>query len=342
MTLTERIEGFSGLGKALRSENWDALIEKAYRQNGWFTPESCAFAIANWGTLLTDKNLADWVARYPLNEILTKKIGIVSAGNIPLAGFHDFLCILLANHTAQLKLSAKDDILLKGISQRLIEIAPRFKDRIQFLSGVLPACDAVIATGSDNAAKHFEYYFKNTPHIVRRNRNSVAVMDGQENEGDLRGLAKDIFTYFGLGCRNVSKVFIPTGYDLDLIFRGLFEWKEIAKNNKYISNYEYNKTLYLLNKESLLENGFIVLKESSELSSPVGVLFYEYYSNLNDLNEKLVSIKDKIQCIVNRKGEFFSNVQFGEAQCPKLFDYADGFDTLQFLTNLPTLINDEA
>jgi len=337
MTLTERIEGFSGLGKALRSENWGILIENAYRQNGWFTPDSCAFAIANWGTLLTDNHLADWAAHYPLNEISTKKIGVVSAGNIPLAGFHDFLCTLLANHTVLIKLSAKDDILLKGISQRLIEIAPGFKDRIQFVSGVLPACDAIIATGSDNAAKHFEYYFKNTPHIVRRNRNSVAVLDGHEKEEEIIGLARDIFTYFGLGCRNVSKVFIPTGYDLDLIFRGLFEWKEIAKNNKYISNYEYNKTLYLLNKESLLENGFIVLKESSELSSPVGVLFYEYYSNLNDLKEKLVNIKEKIQCVVNSKGEFFSNVKFGEAQCPKLFDYADGFDTLQFLTNLPTL-----
>lgn len=251
------------------------------------------------------------------------------AGNIPMVGFHDLLCVLISGHSAIVKLSSDDKILLPAVIRSLSKYEPKLAAKVSFAQGLLSGFDAVIATGSNNTSRYFEAYFGKYPNIIRKGRNSVAVLEGDETEEEMKLLAKDIFDYYGLGCRNVTKLYIPADFDLDRIFNGLFPFADIVNHNKYANNYDYHKSLWLLNREELLDNGFILLKEDTRIASPIGTLFYERYQDRSSLEELLASQMNQIQCVVGR-----SFLPFGQSQCPALNDYADGVDTMNFLQSL--------
>lgn len=309
------------------------LIELSQSHNGWFTPDNVHFAIQSWAKALREENLNKWLSNYNFENSKPKTIGLVLAGNIPLVGFHDFLSVLISGNKALIKTSSNDQYLIKFLIKYLIALDHRISDRVSFVEGKLENFDAVIATGSNNTARYFEYYFKNKPNIIRKNRNSVAVLTGEETKEELIALGDDIFRYFGLGCRNVSKIFVPEGYNFDSFFNAVFEHQEIIKYEKYANNYDYNKAVYLMSNFKLLDNGFLTLKEDTSYSSPISSVFYEYYSSIDSLTKKLDNDKENIQCIVS-KNKIQNSVSFGETQKPNLWDYADNLDTLQFLMNL--------
>ena len=308
-------------------------IKIAQENNSWFTQENILFALESWSKSLTKNNLEEWISKNEINIENPKKVAIVMAGNIPMVGFHDFLSVLISGHSVLVKQSSNDKHLLPFLAKYLEYVETSFKGNITFTEQKLENFDAVIATGSDNTARYFEYYFKNKPNIIRKSRNSVAVFNGKETEEDLQKLAEDVFTYFGLGCRSVSKIYVPKGYDFNNFFNGMFVKKDIINNAKYANNYDYNKAVYLMSLFDLLENGFLMIKEDESYSSPIATIFYEYYDNEIDLKIKLHQDKDKIQCIVAR--DFLENeIAFGETQNPQLWDYADGVNTLEFLSKI--------
>lgn len=352
MQLQERINAFVALGKfisqfSLKNSKkieplkfndvyFDEMLQKlesAKNHNGWFTPENLSFSCKSWSEALSEENLKKWVSAYSFEQTSNKTIAIIMAGNIPLVGFHDFLSVLISGNKVLAKLSSNDKILLPFLAKYLVQIEPRFADYISFTEGRLVDFDAVIATGSNNTARYFDYYFGKYPHIIRKNRNSVAVLTGNETPKQMETLADDIFRYFGLGCRNVSKIFIPEDYNFDSFFNGMFSWKDIINNNKYINNYDYNKAVYLMSSFKLLDNEYLLLKENEGYSSPISVVFYETYKNLDSLKGTLVLEKENIQCVVSKAG-IENEVDFGKAQTPQLWDYADGVDTLAFLLKL--------
>ncbi|MBA3901909.1 MAG: acyl-CoA reductase [Bacteroidetes bacterium] len=356
MSLERRINVFSTLGKFLRQfADKDAAneiddetvalntlfydqIENAIRSsvhyNGWFIESNVRTALGAFAQNLNEKDISEWIE--PYRDELEKdkgplKVGVIMAGNIPLAGFHDFLSVLIAGNTFFGKLSSSDRILLPLISEVLIEIEPEFKTKIIFSSGRIDGVQAVIATGSNNTYRYFEYYFGKYPKILRKNRNSVAVLSGNETPMNLFNLGYDIFQYFGLGCRNISKLYVPEAYDFDKFFAGIFEHQPVENNHKYANNYMYNKTVYLLNNHKLLENGFLILKEDKSNTSPVGMLFYEYYDDFKTLEPDLNNgLQTNLQCLVTRIETSLPTIDFGKAQSPKLSDYADGVDTIKF------------
>jgi hypothetical protein len=312
------------------------VINLIKQENQWFTNDSVLNAIGAWANLLNKENLSNWVNNYMFNTPKSPlTVAIIMAGNIPLVGFHDFLCVLVSGNKALIKPSSDDRILLKLVIETLIEINPELKDRIEIVEGAIKNIDAIIATGSNNSARYFDYYFNKYPNIIRKNRNSIAILSGKESERELNLLAKDIFNYYGLGCRNVSKVYVPLNYNFNQFFESIFEFGEVINHNKYGNNYEYNRAVYLMNSVPLLDNNFLLLKEDESLSSPIGVLFYEYYSDINDVKNLIKNNADKIQCVVCDKNINFTNtVNFGESQQPGLMDYADGVDVMDFLTKL--------
>lgn len=315
---------------------YDLLVEKidiAVHYNGWFTKDNILYALETWALVLTENSILKWTQSYSFLKNNTKTVGIITAGNIPLVGFHDFISVLMSGHKVVIKQSSNDQNLLPILSDYLICVEPRFKDLITFTEGQLNDFDAVIATGSNNTARYFEHYFAKYPHIIRKNRNAVAVLSGDETEAELEALGEDVFRYFGLGCRSVSKIFVPKNYDFDKLFKAVFKQNEIINYNKYKNNYDYNKTVYLMSQIPLLENGFLVLKEDTAYASPIATLFYEYYESVSDLKEKLLFDKDQIQCVVS-KGVTTESIPFGHTQQPQLWEYADGVDTIDFLLNL--------
>ncbi|OAB78119.1 acyl-CoA reductase [Cochleicola gelatinilyticus] len=354
MDLQQRINAFTALGQFLSQfssektlkndaiqgndlffERMSQQLDTAVHHNGWFTRENIQFALKSWGKALSEENIKKWLSKYPIpKKTNLKTIAIIMAGNIPLVGFHDFLSVLITGNTALVKLSSNDSQLLPLISEYLIGIEPSFKQHIKITNKKLENFDAVIATGSDNTARYFDYYFGKYPHIIRKNRNAVAVLTGKETPEQLNALANDVFRYFGLGCRNVSKVFLPEDYNFDPLFNGMFSWKHMINNNKYINNYDYNKAVYLMSNLDLLDNEFLLLKEDSGYSSPISVLFYEKYKDLSEIKQKLKSEAEHIQVIVSDSG-IKEEVPFGAAQKPQLWDYADGVDTVDFLLKLP-------
>ena len=348
MDLYTRINAFEALGNYINTiasdyENYlknnkvsneaSQLLENAKPHNGWFTSENMLLALRNWSEALSKDNLLRWTSAYQFTDTAPKTVAIIMAGNIPLVGFHDFLSVLISGNKALVKQSSNDAVLLPFLSEFLINYEPEFKNRIQFSDEHLKNFDAVIATGSNNTARHFEYYFGKYPNIIRHNRNSVAILTGNETLEELKNLCNDIFTYFGLGCRNVSKIYVPVNYDFEMFFKACYDWKEIIHNNKYINNYDYNKAVYLMDNLPLLDNEFLILKEDSQLSSPIAVLFYEYYDSLPQLRKHLQTISEDIQCVVSSNLSP-GDVHFGETQKPKLWDYADDVDTLAFLLQL--------
>ena len=310
------------------------VITKAEQHNGWFTRNNILFALQQWGELLTKDNIQDWLSNYDLKQIeQPKTVGIVMAGNIPLVGFHDFLSVLLSGHKVLAKLSSNDKILLPFITDYLIKQEPSLKNAIAFVDGKMEDFDAVIATGSNNTSRYFEYYFGKKPNIIRKNRNSIAILTGNESKEELEALNEDIFRYYGLGCRNVSKIYVPKGYDFEPFFNAMYTQKEIINQHKYANNYDYNKAVYLMSDFKILDNGFLVLKEEDTLASPISVLFYSFYDTLDALYNEMAGMQDLIQCVVTAQG-LASEVKFGETQKPKLNDYADGVDTMEFLRQL--------
>jgi len=316
--------------KTIWSQKLSETIEFAGHKNGWFTKENVLSAFESWSNLLTEDRLSGWLSAYDINKNSKKAVALILAGNIPLVGFHDFLSVLVTGNKALVKLSDSDAVLLPFLSSFLIEMEPTLKERIAFEDGKLEHFDAVIATGSNNTARYFEYYFGNKPNIIRKNRNSVAVLTGYESTSQLEALGKDIFQYYGLGCRSVSKLFVPEGYDFDTFFQSIFSFNEIVNQHKYANNYDYNKAVYLMSDFPILDNGFIILKEDVSYSSPIASLNYEFYIDKEELKKKLIADKEKLQCIVS-KGVFENEVLFGETQIPSLNDYADGIDTVDFL-----------
>lgn len=352
MNLEQRTNAFVKLGEFLKQftlpspqQNEDVLFNDVFfdgfkhqiklskEHNGWFTDENIRFAINSWARALSKEQLDTWLKPYNFKNSPSQKVAVIMAGNIPLVGFHDFLSVLISGHHILVKQSSNDKHLLPFIAKYLEYVEPNFKDRISFHDGQLKDFDAVIATGSNNTARYFEYYFKNKPSLIRRNRNSVAVITGQETEEEMQLLSNDIFTYFGLGCRNVSKIFVPENYNFEAFFKGIYDWNEIIEGSKYANNYDYNKAVYIMSEFNMLENGFLMIKEDQSYSSPIATIFYEYYSDLDKLREKLKQDQDLIQCVVSNM-EIASDIKFGQTQHPELSDYADGVDTLAFLSQL--------
>jgi hypothetical protein len=309
------------------------LIELSQSHNGWFTPEQVYYSFNSWTEALTEANLNQWISTYDFSKVHSKTVGLILAGNIPLVGFHDFLSVLIAGHKVLVKTSSNDQHLLPFLAEYLIETAPEFKNYIEFTEGKLENFDAVIATGSNNTARYFEYYFKDKPSIIRKNRNSVAVLNGNETKEDLTNLGEDIFRYFGLGCRNVSKLFVPKGYDFKNFFEAIFVYQDIIKYERYANNYDYNKAVFLMSLFQLLDNGFVTIKEDTSYASPISSIFYEFYEDIEEVKTRLQNDADHIQCIVSN-GLVDNSIAFGQTQQPKLWDYADNVDTLAFLLKL--------
>lgn len=330
-----KIEGLTALGNYLLSE--DEALQKAIIQaknkNAWFTEDQVKNAVIATGRLLNKENLLEWTSNYSFGS--RKKIGLTLAGNIPLVGFHDILAVLVSDNIALIKLSTSDDILIPLILNKLIEFEPSFKEQIKLIDK-LNGFDAVIATGSNNTSRYFEYYFSKVPHIIRKNRNSVAALNGKETTEELKALGRDILDYFGLGCRNVSKLYVPKGYDFTLFFEAIEEYHPIINHHKYNNNYDYNKSIFLVNKVEHLDNGFLLVAKNEALSSPLSVIFYEEYENLKAVKELLESKKEDIQVLVSSclTDSALATTFFGNSQQPNLWDYADGVNTLKFLSSL--------
>jgi hypothetical protein len=305
-------------------------IDQSIHYNGWFTRENVIFSLQQWSKALTQSNLDTWLKPYEFDQKEQKTVAIIMAGNIPLVGFHDFLSVLISGHKVLVKQSSNDKQLLPVIAAYLMNIAPEFEDRIEFTEDRLSDFDAVIATGSNNTARYFEYYFSRKPNIIRKNRNSIAVLTGKESNEQLEALGEDIFKYFGLGCRNVSKLYVPKEYNFDSFFKAMYPWNSLLNSAKYANNYDYNKAVYLMSEFKLLENGFLILKNDESFGSPIATLFYEEYEGEKELQEKLQQNKENLQCVVGTEAE----VDFGQTQQPNLWDYADGVDTLRFLEKL--------
>jgi hypothetical protein len=317
----------------------NTLIKQIPEKNPWFTRENILTAFKFWNEALQDDKVEKWIDSYPLDRnFIPKTVGLVTAGNIPMVGLHDMLSVLVSGHKAKIKMSSKDNLLLPLIYKFLADQNPGWKNKVTFTDEPLGRFDAVIATGSDNTARYFEYYFGKYPHIIRKNRNGVAVLTGTETEAELEALADDIMLYYGMGCRNVSKIFVPVDYDLNNIFKATLKYARYADHQKYMNNYRYNKAVFVMStdekeRNDLLENGLILLKKDHRYASPIGVIFYETYDNLDDVKSILQHDKDKIQVIVS-KADIPGAIPFGTTQKPELWDYADGIDTLEFLLKL--------
>ena len=314
-------------------DDFASLIVLSQSHTGWFTPEQVQFSVQSWAKALTEDNLNQWLSNYDFSKNEPKKVGLVLAGHIPLVGFHDFLSVLISGHDVLVKTSSNDQYLLKFLANYLIAVEPNLNSKITFVEGKLEGFDAVIATGSNNTARYFEYYFKDKPSIIRKNRNSVAVLDGTETFEDLVGLGEDIFRYFGLGCRNVSKLFVPKGYNFDNFFKAMYEYRDVIQYEKYANNYDYNKAVFLMSNFQLLDNEFLTIKEDVSYASPISSVFYEFYENLEEIATRLNADAEQIQCVVS-KNLIPNSVTFGQTQQPKLWDYADNVDTLAFLNSL--------
>lgn len=339
MTLEERIIAFTHLGSRIDEAlkigrpEFERAVRQATAANPWFTEENVGHAFEGMLHLLEPHKLHTWLGHYALpHEISPKHVGLVLAGNIPLVGFHDLLCVLVTGNIGHIKASAQDQVLPKFVVDLLIEIEPRFASQVRWYDHLLSGFSHVIATGSNNTSRYFESYFGKFPHIIRKNRNSVAVLDGNESLTDLHLLGRDIFRFFGLGCRNVSKVYLPAGYDPARLIDGLEGWKNIILHHKYRNNYDYQKAILLVERLPHLDNGFLLLRESASVASPVATLHYSFYHSTAELHAELEAQAQLIQCVVggHRTGRF-QHVPFGRAQLPEPWDYADGVDTVAFL-----------
>lgn len=334
MTLEDRIAAFTKLGNyidAIDEGTLENLLINSRNENSWFTNENVTLALTGIRKFLYADQLAEWTSQYEIQRQPDHTIAVVMAGNIPLVGFHDFLSILISGNKIQIKPSSKDTRLLNHLIEVLIDIEPAFRNRIAIVER-LQHFDAVIATGSDNTARYFDYYFSKYPHIIRRNRSSCAILTGFETDEELTTLGLDVFSFFGLGCRNVSKIFIPEHFEFPRLFEAWTSYESIIHHHKYHNNYDYQKSILLVNRVPFLDNGFVILQQNNGMVSPISVLYYEHYSTWDILQTRLDEEKNKIQCIVGNAKP--ATVRIGSAQSPSLWDYADQIDVLKFLETL--------
>ncbi len=332
------INSFSELGRQLLAPDaaLSALIENEQYHNAWFTPASVSEAVTAIGTMLNAEDLTTWLSKYDLQRSKPiKNVGLILAGNIPLVGFHDVLCVIASGNKALIKASSQDARLIKAVLEKLVAIDADFAGSFSFVDK-LEGFDAIIATGSNNSSRYFDYYFGKVPNIIRKNRNSIAVLSGNESAEDLFKLGHDILDYYGLGCRNVSKILVPKGYDFTFFFESIEGHKAIINHHKYNNNYDYNKSIYLVNGDKHFDNGFLMVKEDDRLTSPLSVLFFNYYNDITEAENIINENAQNIQCIVSTLPLQVSNqvVGFGQSQQPKPWDYADGVDTMEFLSSL--------
>lgn len=332
MILQERIILLGRLGQYMlgTSEEWQEMKDRAYRENQWFIPEFVDRSVENIARqFLNPSFLQNWAAGYQVPDIQThpKNIGVVMAGNIPLVGFHDFLCVFVSGHIATLKTSSKDEVLIKHLVKKLYEWGSGVQDEVSFAER-LTGCDAYIATGSNNSGRYFDYYFGKYPHIIRRNRTSVAILDGTETPEELAALADDIQLYFGLGCRNITQLNVPEGYDFIPLLNALRKYEHFMDFHKYKHNFDYHLALLIMSNKYYMSNDTVVMTENVSPFSPVSQLHYQYYQNPAELAGLLQGNPD-IQCVVGH-----GQIPFGQAQRPGLTDYADGVDTMAFLVGL--------
>ena len=346
-TLDQRIDTLNQLGKLFKDvcdNNKDSIyhiwinkfhdeISSAFQHNKWFTKEFVLLSLNNWSIELTENNLKKWIKKYRTKDCSEKTIAIIMAGNLPLVGFHDFICAFTLNYNCLIKLSSDDKILIPIIIEFIQSLLPDFENKIKLVQKPLKNFDGVIATGNNTSFKHFEFYFKKYPKLLRKSRHSIAILDGNESKNDLKNLGKDIFNFFGMGCRSVSKIFIPYNYNFDLLFNALYEHRGVINHNKYANNYDYNKAVYLMSEQKFVENGFLIIKEDNKLGSPIACLFYEKYKSISDLEKKTINIKDSLQCVVSNL-KISNAIAFGSCQNPRIEDYADNIDTLKFLLKI--------
>jgi hypothetical protein len=308
--------------------DFEILLKKSEIENPWFTMENHKFALQQWADLLTEENIKDWLKEYTVSKT-SKRVGLILAGNIPLVGLHDVISVVLSNHIPVIKLSSKDRYMIPFLLKKWNEFSEG-KVSFEFVEK-LENFDAVIATGSNNTARYLEYYFKDRLNIIRKNRTSIAVLKGDETDEELQLLAKDIFQYFGLGCRNVTRLFIPQDFVIDRLFENFLNFQDVINHNKYANNYDYNRAVYLLNQEKFLDNNFVMLKEDDKLFSPLSVINFSRYSSLDDVKNFIEENEENIQCVVAKDELGLDSVQLGEAQNPGLNTYADNVDTMKFL-----------
>ncbi|PIE50777.1 MAG: acyl-CoA reductase [Flavobacteriales bacterium] len=344
MNIELQIYGLSKLGKFIneffakevdefneRENEFHLLLKKSQMENAWFTPESLKSALLEWANAFDEDKIKAWLSHYsPVNE--QKTVGLILAGNIPLVGWHDVMSVILSGHTAMIKLSSKD----KNIIPFLLKLWNEYSENnIDYqLVEKLENFDAVIATGSNNTARYLNYYFEKYPHIIRKNRTSIGVLDGTETDEEIQKLAQDIFTYYGLGCRNISRLFLPKDFKLDQLFENFMEFSEIINHNSYANNYDYNKAIYLLNQEQFWDNNFVMLKEDEQLFSPLSVINFTHYNDMEEVKNFIDENQDSIQCVVSKKDFMEHIIPLGKAQQPELMDYADHIDTMKFLREI--------
>ena len=341
MTLNDRIEILASFGDDLadicngkEGEGFPGF-EKIKVYNPWFTEDNVRFCLQNWHSQLDRKSLTVFCSKYQIDEKLSNfRVAIVMAGNIPMVGFHDFACAFLCGVKIVAKLSSKDNVLMKWAIDQIKAKSPELSDRITYTEERLPEFDAVIATGSNNTNRYFEYYFGKYDKILRHNRNSVAILDGTETAEQLEALADDVFMYFGLGCRSVSKFYLPEGYDFNKMGEAFQKYADIINHNKYNNNYSYQYAVMGMNKIEHVNFGHLLLTEKKDLNSPIGVVHFEYYSDINKLAEELALQSDNIQCVVSKNKIFENCINFGETQMPNIYNFADNIDTIKFITGL--------
>ncbi|SEW20124.1 Acyl-CoA reductase (LuxC) [Chryseobacterium wanjuense] len=330
--LSDYIKEFLAKNPENYSENdsdFELLLKKSEIENPWFTLENQKFALQQWADLLTEENINNWIKEYSISKI-SKRVGLILAGNIPLVGFHDVMSVVLSNHIPVIKLSSKDRYMIPFLLKKWKEFSDN-QVEFEFVER-LENFDAVIATGSNNTARYLEYYFKNHLNIIRKNRTSIAVLKGDETTEELQLLAKDIFQYFGLGCRNVTRLFIPQDFVIDKLFENFLNYQDIINHNKYANNYEYNRAVYLLNQEKFWDNNFVMMKEDEKLFSPLSVINFSRYSSLDEVKNFIAENEENIQCVVAKEELGLNSVKLGEAQNPGLDVYADNVDTMKFLS----------
>ena len=346
MIIKKRVEAFVKLGEFLNDylserkdtssggkyAQFDETVRKCFIYNGWFTEDCVLKALKGIALLLQSGDLIEF-AKQIKEPSSPKTVAVIMAGNIPAVGFHDFLCVLLSGNKILLKLSSDDKLLIPFFADILIGIEPSLKENISFAEGKIQNFDAVIATGSNNSALYFKQYFEKYPHIIRKNRSSVAVLTGNESREELNLLGNDIFDYFGLGCRSVSKVYVPKGYKFDTLFESIFSFADVMDNKKYANNHDYQSAIFLLNQQPFLDNNFLIIKQSNDLHSPVAVLYYEEYESITEMNKKLTLLEPELQCIVTNTPLSVNTYAPGTAQCPSVFIFADNTNTLAFLNN---------
>ena len=349
----KRIQSLTRFGEAIslvlegyNSESdteFNRIINKSRSENPWFTEQNILMSLRNWVYALAEENVNIWTEKYS-DELMSRRkelnIAVVNSGNIPFVGLHDLLSVLLSGNSYLGKNATGDSFLLPFIASILCLVEPSYKENIRFVSR-LESMDAVIATGNNNSARYFEYYFGKYPHIIRKNRNGVGVLLGNESNEKLHELGNDIFDYFGLGCRNISKLYVPKGYNFNKFFEAIEEFKGMLNHNKYMNNFDYNNSVLLLKQIPFLQNGFLIIRKENQIASPVAVLHYEEYDDISGLKKNLLNAIEQLQCIVF-DGNYLSDdyllenirVDFGKTQKPALWDYADGVDILEFLLRL--------